>query len=387
MFLGKRVPTKQLNDAASGSPYIYVRLCTMEGDVTSYSISNGLVQANIESLELPLRCFDHGCAGRTFSSKGNYQRHLKEKNGASVKFLCPTCGRSFSRSTARNTHSLQGRCFRSRRSVPLYQAPFILPGMSFSGAPVHGLKTNPAAHNRETGDAVDHTSGIPFSTSGGTGSVAGSNGLMLDFPADGHTALPNCSMDPGPPSPTTMGTGIPFDLSTQLAAASLWQQSAPRDPVRVANADLGLNLPLSDHGVANNNSFSFEPAASTGTGIDIPDCDTPSTATRVSQTSPATTANSEPSRSNHVPHSPASWSSSGTCAEREVQRQQQGQSASGVLIRCYDHGCQGRSFSTIGNYRRHMKEQNGGSPLFVCEICDKTFSRSTARRLHEQRVH
>ena len=57
-----------------------------------------------------IRCFDHGCNGRAFSSLGNYHRHLKERNEFSRKFFCSRCGRSFSRSTARNLHFEKNRC-------------------------------------------------------------------------------------------------------------------------------------------------------------------------------------------------------------------------------------------------------------------------------------
>lgn len=56
------------------------------------------------------RCFEHGCDGRTFSSKGNFTRHLREKDGSAKVYLCSQCGKSFTRSTARKYHILSGRC-------------------------------------------------------------------------------------------------------------------------------------------------------------------------------------------------------------------------------------------------------------------------------------
>jgi len=57
-----------------------------------------------------LRCFSHGCDGRSFSSYSNYRRHMKEKATSRLPFICPQCKRKFSRSTARNIHFEKGRC-------------------------------------------------------------------------------------------------------------------------------------------------------------------------------------------------------------------------------------------------------------------------------------
>ncbi|KAL2105486.1 hypothetical protein VUR80DRAFT_8303 [Thermomyces stellatus] len=61
----------------------------------------------------PIRCFDHGCGGRRFSSKGNYVRHLREKSGLAKRFSCQGCGRFFTRSTARDKHGRECRALRS----------------------------------------------------------------------------------------------------------------------------------------------------------------------------------------------------------------------------------------------------------------------------------
>jgi NAD-dependent SIR2 family protein deacetylase len=50
------------------------------------------------------RCWNHNCNGRTFSSLGNYRRHIREKSGNAKTFLCQDCGRLFTRSTALNSH-------------------------------------------------------------------------------------------------------------------------------------------------------------------------------------------------------------------------------------------------------------------------------------------
>jgi hypothetical protein len=56
------------------------------------------------------QCFEHGCNGRSFSSLGNYQRHLRERSGTLRIYQCTACGLRFTRSTARNLHVSQARC-------------------------------------------------------------------------------------------------------------------------------------------------------------------------------------------------------------------------------------------------------------------------------------
>ena len=56
-----------------------------------------------------LRCFEHGCDGRTFSCKDNYRRHLREKNGAGT-VICEFCLACFSRKSNRDKHLSEGKC-------------------------------------------------------------------------------------------------------------------------------------------------------------------------------------------------------------------------------------------------------------------------------------
>ncbi|RGP81814.1 zinc finger protein [Fusarium longipes] len=69
-------------------------------------------QASTSAWAQDLRCFDHGCDGRRFSSIGNLVRHQKEQNrGLSARrYKCPYCDQTFTRSTARNVHLSRGRC-------------------------------------------------------------------------------------------------------------------------------------------------------------------------------------------------------------------------------------------------------------------------------------
>ncbi|PMB70837.1 hypothetical protein BB8028_0002g04580 [Beauveria bassiana] len=56
-----------------------------------------------------LRCFDHGCDGRTFSSPENYRRHIREKQRP-VDAICIYCMASFTRRSNRDKHVLNGKC-------------------------------------------------------------------------------------------------------------------------------------------------------------------------------------------------------------------------------------------------------------------------------------
>lgn len=49
--------------------------------------------------------------------------------------------------------------------------------------------------------------------------------------------------------------------------------------------------------------------------------------------------------------------------------------------RCFDHGCDGRTFSCAENYRRHIREQNQSSRV-SCPYCSLSFSRKSNRDTH-----
>lgn len=55
------------------------------------------------------RCFDHGCAGRSFSCAENYLRHVREKN-ATKTIECDFCKTSFSRKSNRDSHVSRMKC-------------------------------------------------------------------------------------------------------------------------------------------------------------------------------------------------------------------------------------------------------------------------------------
>lgn len=50
--------------------------------------------------------------------------------------------------------------------------------------------------------------------------------------------------------------------------------------------------------------------------------------------------------------------------------------------RCWEHGCNGRRFSTRSNLLRHQIEKGKARPNFKCPTCGAFFSRSTARNQH-----
>ena len=49
---------------------------------------------------------------------------------------------------------------------------------------------------------------------------------------------------------------------------------------------------------------------------------------------------------------------------------------------CFDHGCNGRQFSTFSNLLRHQREKSGNASKAVCPHCGTEFTRTTARNGH-----
>lgn len=58
------------------------------------------------------------------------------------------------------------------------------------------------------------------------------------------------------------------------------------------------------------------------------------------------------------------------------------QSQSQSQYRCWKHGCEGRTFSSSANFRRHLREQGGRGRKWMCMHCMKKFSPSSACRHH-----
>ncbi|KAI5468184.1 hypothetical protein BGZ63DRAFT_333783, partial [Mariannaea sp. PMI_226] len=49
---------------------------------------------------------------------------------------------------------------------------------------------------------------------------------------------------------------------------------------------------------------------------------------------------------------------------------------------CWEHGCNGRRFTTPSNLRRHKREKSRARPVCRCPRCGASFSRTTARNTH-----
>lgn len=49
---------------------------------------------------------------------------------------------------------------------------------------------------------------------------------------------------------------------------------------------------------------------------------------------------------------------------------------------CWDHGCEGREFSTFSNLLRHQREKSGVVAKAECPVCGAVFTRTTARNIH-----
>lgn len=49
---------------------------------------------------------------------------------------------------------------------------------------------------------------------------------------------------------------------------------------------------------------------------------------------------------------------------------------------CWDHGCNGRQFSTFSNLLRHQREKSGTAAKSYCPKCGAEFTRTTARNGH-----
>jgi hypothetical protein len=49
---------------------------------------------------------------------------------------------------------------------------------------------------------------------------------------------------------------------------------------------------------------------------------------------------------------------------------------------CWDHGCNGRQFSTFSNLLRHQREKSGSAMKAMCPHCGTEFTRTTARNGH-----
>ncbi|KAJ5495835.1 hypothetical protein N7539_000951 [Penicillium diatomitis] len=75
-------------------------------------------------------------------------------------------------------------------------------------------------------------------------------------------------------------------------------------------------------------------------------------------------------------HSPSAVSSTDS-RERSLRG-----SSSRPRPQCWDHGCDGREFSTFSNLLRHQREKSGVVAKAECPVCGAVFTRTTARNIH-----
>ncbi|GAB1319523.1 hypothetical protein MFIFM68171_09733 [Madurella fahalii] len=52
---------------------------------------------------------------------------------------------------------------------------------------------------------------------------------------------------------------------------------------------------------------------------------------------------------------------------------------------CWEHGCNGRQFSTFSNLLRHQREKSGQATKAICPNCGAEFTRTTARNGHHDK--
>lgn len=78
-------------------------------------------------------------------------------------------------------------------------------------------------------------------------------------------------------------------------------------------------------------------------------------------------------------------------AQHQHQQQEEGVGAGSSHVRvvqgrpkpqCWDHGCNGRQFSTFSNLLRHQREKSGQAAKATCPNCGAEFTRTTARNGH-----
>ena len=71
-----------------------------------------------------------------------------------------------------------------------------------------------------------------------------------------------------------------------------------------------------------------------------------------------------------------------TPAPLESSREHYQGSAARPKPQCFEHGCNGREFSTFSNLLRHQRERSGNATKSVCPHCGTEFTRTTARNGH-----
>lgn len=105
-----RCPPKPA-DAVASTVYDVSDACSLDvqGRIEEHTTKNAQGSAQ------DLRCWDHGCNGRIFTTMSNLTRHQREHSERRPTHQCPHCRAVFSRSSARNLHIQKQSCSRIRR--------------------------------------------------------------------------------------------------------------------------------------------------------------------------------------------------------------------------------------------------------------------------------
>jgi len=82
---------------------------------TEPSLSAGPSPGSGHVVRPTIRCWDHDCGGRKFSSISNFRRHQRERAGQTTVCFCPRCGAAFYRRWTRDHHVERGSCLRIPR--------------------------------------------------------------------------------------------------------------------------------------------------------------------------------------------------------------------------------------------------------------------------------
>jgi hypothetical protein len=86
------------------------------------------------------------------------------------------------------------------------------------------------------------------------------------------------------------------------------------------------------------------------------------------------------------PETVSSWGEEANTIEKMTGFYPRPLSVQGKQRMCYDHGCNGRKFSSISNLKRHQRERAGRTPLSFCSWCGAAFYRRWTRDHHVIRM-
>lgn len=180
-------------------------------------------------------------------------------------------------------------------------------------------------------------------------------------PSQSQQSLPRSPYQQGQPQESMRGGSAPLASSNQSYAYSTPQSSLPNQPLG-SNAYPPQQLyPPTTYVVSDYHPLpTMYPPSSTTPAV-YPSYDSPTTI--------------PPPHGNPVP---ALSSSSGVHNSAVMPRILN----SRPKPTCWDHGCNGRQFSTFSNLLRHQREKSGTASKSFCPKCGAEFTRTTARNGH-----